>query len=178
MTIHPSHKYRSLLATTGLFASLLVSSVAHAQGNKKAVAEIPVKAEPAKVEAAAAAPRTSNADSQQTKVKVERGAGGKKVYKIEGEIVIEGKIQKPEAFYVLQKIRHKLRLARAETGVRAQDSGQCDESAILGRLTTEGTTPWRRRKRPQHREPADPPPGSLVFSASGSSRAAGSLKSA
>jgi len=103
MTIHPSHKYRSLLATTGLFASLLVSSVAHAQGNKKAVAEIPVKAEPAKVEAAAAAPRTSNADSQQTKVKVERGAGGKKVYKIEGEIVIEGKIQKPEAFYVLQK---------------------------------------------------------------------------
>jgi hypothetical protein len=39
----------------------------------------------------------------QPKVKVERGAGGKKVYKIEGEIVIEGKIQKPEAFYVLQK---------------------------------------------------------------------------
>jgi hypothetical protein len=36
-------------------------------------------------------------------VKVERGAGGKKVYKIQGEIVIEGKIQKPEAFYVLQK---------------------------------------------------------------------------
>ena len=34
---------------------------------------------------------------------IERGAGGKKVYKIEGEIVIEGKIQKPEAFYVLQK---------------------------------------------------------------------------
>ncbi len=38
-----------------------------------------------------------------TNVKVERGAGGKKVYKIQGEIVIEGKIQKPEAFYVLQK---------------------------------------------------------------------------
>ena len=36
-------------------------------------------------------------------VKVERGAGGRKVYKIQGEIVIEGKIQKPEAFYVLQK---------------------------------------------------------------------------
>jgi hypothetical protein len=101
MTIHPSHKYRSLLATTGLFASLLLFSAAHAQGNKKA-AEIPVKAEPAKVEQAAAAPK-SDADSQQTKVKVERGAGGKKVYKIEGEIVIEGKIQKPEAFYVLQK---------------------------------------------------------------------------
>ena len=38
-----------------------------------------------------------------TNVKVERGAGGRKVYKIQGEIVIEGKIQKPEAFYVLQK---------------------------------------------------------------------------
>jgi hypothetical protein len=36
-------------------------------------------------------------------VKVERGAGGKKVYKITEEIRIEGKIQKPEAFYVLQK---------------------------------------------------------------------------
>ena len=37
------------------------------------------------------------------KVKVERGKGGKKVYRIEEEIRIEGKIQKPEAFYVLQK---------------------------------------------------------------------------
>lgn len=37
------------------------------------------------------------------KVKVERGAGGKKVYRITEEIRIEGKIQKPEAFYVLQK---------------------------------------------------------------------------
>jgi hypothetical protein len=37
------------------------------------------------------------------KVKVERGKGGKKIYRIEEEIRIEGKIQKPEAFYVLQK---------------------------------------------------------------------------
>ena len=36
-------------------------------------------------------------------MKVERGAGGKKVYRITEEIRIEGKIQKPEAFYVLQK---------------------------------------------------------------------------
>jgi hypothetical protein len=36
-------------------------------------------------------------------VKVERGAGGRKIYKITTEIRIEGKIQKPEAFYVLQK---------------------------------------------------------------------------
>jgi hypothetical protein len=73
-----------------------------AEAPKKPTAEIPVKGEPVKSEpVAAAAP--GDADSQATKVKVERGAGGKKIYKIEGEIVIEGKIQKPEAFYVLQK---------------------------------------------------------------------------
>jgi hypothetical protein len=94
-----------LLATSGLLVSLGLFSVAHAQGNKKAAAEIPVKAEPAKIETAAApaAASAADADNDKTKVKVERGAGGKKVYKIEGEIVIEGKIQKPEAFYVLQK---------------------------------------------------------------------------
>jgi hypothetical protein len=66
-----------------------------AQGKKKA-------APPA---AATQAEPESEAEpaEEQTKVKIERGAGGKKVYKIEGEIVIEGKIQKPEAFYVLQK---------------------------------------------------------------------------
>jgi hypothetical protein len=37
------------------------------------------------------------------KVKVERGAGGKTVYRIVDAIHIDGKIQKPEAFYVLQK---------------------------------------------------------------------------
>ncbi len=50
-----------------------------------------------------AAAASGQTDATETKVKVERGAGGKKIYKIEGEIVIEGKIQKPEAFYVLQK---------------------------------------------------------------------------
>ena len=37
------------------------------------------------------------------KVRVERGAGGKKVYRITEEIRIEGKIQKPEAFFFYQK---------------------------------------------------------------------------
>jgi hypothetical protein len=37
------------------------------------------------------------------KVKVERGAGGKKVYRITTGFVIEGRIQKPNAFYVLQR---------------------------------------------------------------------------
>jgi hypothetical protein len=67
---------------------------AFAQGKKKAAA----KSAPAKTDAAQPAEA-----GEATKVKVERGTGGRKVYKIEGAIVIEGKIQKPEAFYVLQK---------------------------------------------------------------------------
>jgi hypothetical protein len=37
------------------------------------------------------------------KVKVERSASGQKIYKIETGIVVEGRIQKPNAFYVLQR---------------------------------------------------------------------------
>jgi hypothetical protein len=43
------------------------------------------------------------AAAEAPKVKVERGAGGKKVYRITEEIRIEGKIQKPEAFFFYQK---------------------------------------------------------------------------
>jgi hypothetical protein len=43
------------------------------------------------------------ADTDTPKVKVERGIGGKKVYRITEEIRIEGKIQKPEAFFFYQK---------------------------------------------------------------------------
>jgi hypothetical protein len=49
------------------------------------------------------APAAAPTQGGDTNVKVERGAGGKKIYKITTEIRIEGKIQKPEAFYVLQK---------------------------------------------------------------------------
>jgi hypothetical protein len=109
MTMHLPHKHPFLLATAGLLVWLFFFPVAHAQGKKKAAsaasAEIPVKAEPAKAEPAQAESGTAApaADAEPAKVKVERGAGGRKIYKIEGEIVIEGKIQKPEAFYVLQK---------------------------------------------------------------------------
>ena len=41
--------------------------------------------------------------SEAPKVKVERGAGGKKIYRITEDIRIEGKIQKPEAFFFYQK---------------------------------------------------------------------------
>jgi len=52
---------------------------------------------------AAAAPAAQPAAEAAPKVKVERGAGGKKVYRITEEFKIEGKIQKPEAFYFYQK---------------------------------------------------------------------------
>lgn len=58
-------------------------------------------APPVKAPEKSVAPAAGKEDA--TKVKVERGKGGKKVYRIEEEIRIEGKIQKPEAFYVLQK---------------------------------------------------------------------------
>ena len=67
---------------------------AFAKGKKQAAA----KSAPAQTDAGETAEAKEAAN-----VKVERGAGGRKVYKIQGEIVIEGKIQKPEAFYVLQK---------------------------------------------------------------------------
>ena len=43
------------------------------------------------------------AGGPEPKVKVERGRGGKKVYRITQGFVIEGRIQKPNAFYVLQR---------------------------------------------------------------------------
>ncbi len=48
------------------------------------------------------APAEGGADKA-PKVKVEHGAGGKKIYRITDEIRIEGKIQKPEAFFFYQK---------------------------------------------------------------------------
>jgi uncharacterized protein (DUF2147 family) len=88
------------VAMTGLLAALLLAPTAwSAQAKKKAAA---VARPESKAEADAATP-AADADKDEPKVKIERGAGGRKVYKIEGEIVIEGKIQKPEAFYVLQK---------------------------------------------------------------------------
>ena len=51
---------------------------------------------------AATAPAVPAAEAA-PKVKVEKGAGGKKIYRITDEIRIEGKIQKPEAFFFYQK---------------------------------------------------------------------------
>ena len=59
---------------------------------------------PGRAAAQAAKPAAAPAPaSDAPKVKVEKGAGGKKVYRITEEIRIEGKIQKPEAFFFYQK---------------------------------------------------------------------------
>jgi hypothetical protein len=97
---------RRLVLPVGIgLIALMVAAPAtwSAQPKKKAAAAATAAKSDAKTDAQSGTPSGAPADADQTKVKVERGAGGKKVYKIEGEIVIEGKIQKPEAFYVLQK---------------------------------------------------------------------------
>lgn len=82
----------------GLLSVPTIVSPTFAAAPKAAAA--PAKAAEKPVAGAAAA---TGEKTEVSKVKVERGKGGKKIYRIEEEIRIEGKIQKPEAFYVLQK---------------------------------------------------------------------------
>lgn len=63
----------------------------------------PAAPAPSSAPVSGTAPAAAPTQGGDANVKVERGAGGKKIYKITTEIRIEGKIQKPEAFYVLQK---------------------------------------------------------------------------
>jgi len=60
-------------------------------------------ATPAVVAPGAGGTTGANVGTEAPKVKVERGAGGKKIYRITEDIRIEGKIQKPEAFFFYQK---------------------------------------------------------------------------
>jgi hypothetical protein len=53
--------------------------------------------------AAPALAQDANAQQAAPKVKVERSASGQKIFRITEGIVVEGKIQKPNAFYVLQR---------------------------------------------------------------------------
>jgi len=79
-----------------LAAAVLVPARATAQAAAPSTRTPPAPA------AAAAGAQPAAADAA-PKVKVEKGAGGKKVYRITEEIRIEGKIQKPEAFFFYQK---------------------------------------------------------------------------
>ena len=90
----------------GLALLLVVTAVAagqhpaRADASRKGAIAAPA-ALPPRPGAAAASPGAPAPDSP--KVKVERGTGGHKVYRITEEIRIEGKIQKPEAFFFYQK---------------------------------------------------------------------------
>lgn len=53
--------------------------------------------------AVASAQQSGAAPAAGPKVKVERTASGQKIFRITEGIVVEGKIQKPNAFYVLQR---------------------------------------------------------------------------
>lgn len=88
-----------LAALSSVFA---LSSVAQAQKSGGASISAPA---PAPSRSSTATPATPGAAAapEGPKVKVERGAGGHKVYRITEEIRIEGKIQKPEAFFFYQK---------------------------------------------------------------------------
>ena len=80
--------------------ALALALAAFAPARATAQAPLPGRTPPA---APAAAPAPAPAADAAPKVKVEKGAGGKKVYRITEEIRIEGKIQKPEAFFFYQK---------------------------------------------------------------------------
>ena len=82
------------------FCSLALTLALAALAPSRAAAQTATRIPPAAPAAAPAAPPAADAA---TKVKVEKGAGGKKVYRITEEIRIEGKIQKPEAFFFYQK---------------------------------------------------------------------------
>jgi hypothetical protein len=90
MRIHPGPT-RTWLALVAAAALAVAPAVARAQAAGPSPRTPP--APPAAAPAADGAP----------KVKVEKGAGGKKIYRITDEIRIEGKIQKPEAFFFYQK---------------------------------------------------------------------------
>jgi hypothetical protein len=109
---------KTRLAVTALLASVTVMVTAGARTSRAADPKAPpattTSAKPAAQAALPGAPPASvpgappgqpgaAAADAAPKVKVERGAGGKKVYRITEEIRIEGKIQKPEAFFFYQK---------------------------------------------------------------------------
>jgi nucleoid-associated protein YgaU len=87
--------------STKIWPAILAAS-ALALGPSAARAQVPPSPRTPPAPAVAAPAAAPGADSA-PKVKVEKGAGGKKIYRITDEIRIEGKIQKPEAFFFYQK---------------------------------------------------------------------------
>ena len=83
--------------------TLTVLALAFSLAPVSARAQTPPSPRTPPAPAAAAPPAGAPAAPGAPKVKVEHGAGGKKIYRITDEIRIEGKIQKPEAFFFYQK---------------------------------------------------------------------------
>ena len=83
--------------------TLTVLALALSLAPVSARAQTPPSARTPPAPAGAAPPAAAPAAPGAPKVKVEHGAGGKKIYRITDEIRIEGKIQKPEAFFFYQK---------------------------------------------------------------------------
>jgi len=96
MNIRPS--IACCLATLFLGTIAVVSPAVAQQPAAPAAGRVPTASAPALAGGAGGAGGTDA-----PKVKVERGAGGKKIYRITEDIRIEGKIQKPEAFFFYQK---------------------------------------------------------------------------
>jgi hypothetical protein len=88
------------MLTIGLGLSIASLATPPQGADKKSAISAPAPAAP-RNGATPAAPGAPAPDAP--KVKVERGTGGHKVYRITEEIRIEGKIQKPEAFFFYQK---------------------------------------------------------------------------
>jgi len=91
-----------LVFTLGVALPLAAWSARAATPAAPAPPAPPPRGAPAPAAPGAAGQQPAPADAP-TKVKVEKGAGGKKIYRITDEIRIEGKIQKPEAFFFYQK---------------------------------------------------------------------------
>lgn len=87
------------LASALVLAAALVAQLAPARGAEPQARNPPAAAGTTAGAGGGAGTTTPEAP----KVKVERGAGGKKIYRITEDIRIEGKIQKPEAFFFYQK---------------------------------------------------------------------------
>jgi hypothetical protein len=98
-TLKPGVLTLSVALSAGIIMGSAAIGRAAAPSPNKSAISAPAAATPRTGAAAAGAPVTPEAP----KVKVERGAGGHKVYRITEEIRIEGKIQKPEAFFFYQK---------------------------------------------------------------------------
>ncbi|MCC6751729.1 MAG: hypothetical protein IT371_29020 [Deltaproteobacteria bacterium] len=91
-----------LIIALGTLLGLGGAASAQGRAEDRAAAAKKAAADREKAKDAAKAAKTTG-NEEAPGVKVERGAGGKKVYRITTGFVIEGRIQKPNAFYVLER---------------------------------------------------------------------------